>query len=73
MYQDRSAANQQAQAANDSERFLLGEAVKQLPGGDKDKPDYDRTKNWGQTASSSACPENEAFLKMMEDPMIYIK
>lgn len=51
MYQDRSAANQQAQAANDAERFLLGESVKKLPGQDKEKAEFDHTKKWGQIAS----------------------
>ena len=52
---------------------MLGESVKKLPGQDKEKPEFDHTKKWGQIASQTACSENEAFLKMMEDPMVYIK
>ena len=52
---------------------MLGESVKKLPGQDKEKPEFDHTKKWGQIASQTACSENEAFLKMMEDPMVYIR
>ena len=33
----------------------------------------DSERRFGQTASVFACPENEAFLKMVEDPMVYIR
>jgi hypothetical protein len=51
---------------------LLGESVKKLPGQEK-AAEFDHTKKWGQIASQTACSENEAFLKMMEDPMVYIR
>lgn len=73
MYQDRTAANQ---GSNDSEKFLLGEAVKTIPGQatTTGKETIDPMKRiMGQIGTAYACPENEAFLKMMEDPMVYIK
>ena len=59
MYQDRAAAQQQ------SEKFLLGETVKQMPPPKEEK-------RMGQIGSA-ACAENEAFLKMVEDPLVFIK
>jgi hypothetical protein len=51
---------------NNSERFLLGEAVKSLP-------EKKEEKRFLPQLNATATAENEAFLKMMEDPLVYIK
>ena len=65
MYQDRSAGNN----ANTAEEFLLGKTVKELPSEGKD----DKKKIVPVIRDSYTTAENEAFIKMMEDPLVYIK
>lgn len=68
MYQDRTAAANQN--TNSAEDFLLGKEVKQLGSAEeKDK----RPPIIPVIRDTYATPQNEAFLKMMEDPMVYIK
>ena len=52
--------------------FLLGEQVKNLDG-DKDGEEDPRKRIVPCIRDTYATPENEAFLKMMEDPFVYIK
>ena len=67
MYQDRSAANN----GNTAEEFLLGKPVKDV-GENKEEKD-NKKKIVPVIRDTYATPENEAFLKMMEDPLVYIK
>lgn len=67
MYQDRSAANN----GNTAEEFLLGKPVKEL---EAEKEQRDGKKKIVPVIRDTyATPENEAFLKMMEDPLVFIK
>lgn len=67
MYADRSAGNN----ANTSEEFLLGKTVKELP---KEALAKDEKKKIVPVIRDTyTTPENEAFIKMMEDPIMYIK
>lgn len=47
--------------------------MKSVGGQEAKKEEIDPVRRFGQTTNGSACPENEAFLKMVEDPMVYIK
>lgn len=66
MYQDRSAS-QQANAPN-TEDFLVGKPVKQAGEDDFRKKIVPVIRG-----DTYATPENEAFLKMIEDPLVQIK
>ena len=66
MYQDRSAQNN----GNNAEDFLLGKPVKEIEShGDRKEP----KKIIPVIRDSYTTTENEAFVKMMEDPLVYIK
>lgn len=71
MYQDRSAANN----ANNSEDYLLGKVIKEVKSNDdeKDGKKWEKKKIIPVIKETLATPENEAFVKMMEDPLVYIK
>ena len=69
MYQDRSA-QQQASAPN-AEDFLCGKAVKGP--GEREADDFRKKIVPVIRGDTYATPENEAFLKMMEDPLVQIK
>lgn len=71
MYQDRTASMN----ANSSEDFLLGKVVKEVKGDDegRDPKEKFQKKIVPVIKETQATPENEAFVKMMEDPLVYIK
>ena len=68
MYNDRTAQNN----ANTAEEYLMGKEVKDVAslGGQKSK---EKPAIIPCIRSTYATPENEAFVKTMEDPLLYIK
>ena len=81
MYQDRSAFNKDEKTA---EEFLLGKEVKEkdlrgdMPAGDLNAGDGGNLasilqKSDQQLIESFTTNENEAFLRMKEDPLVLIK
>ena len=71
MYQDRSA-QQQSIGQNNAEDYLLGKTVKDIS---KNEKEVDPRKNIVPVIRGDlyTTPENEAFVKMMEDPLVFIK
>lgn len=62
--------------ANTAEDYLLGKAVKDLDSTQMQKDDkkqHQQFKVGVEERDAFSTTENEAFLKMMEDPLVFIK
>lgn len=72
MYQDRAAFNKSEQTA---EEYLLGKEVKEgdLESGDVQKSKLAKVTNAATTQESYSTTENEAFIRMKEDPLVLIR
>jgi len=68
MYQGGTSQNK----GNSAEDFLLGKPVKELNQEGKEKQDPYGKSIVPVIRATYATPENEAFTKMIEDPMVYI-